>query len=88
MSAETECDAYNAAFHALGLHWHWDPETYVALQSLATPCERIRRYLEMRHPHLLKAYDAEFLSQAIETRKPPRGAHVDWAQASVEDVGV
>ena len=91
---EIQRNAYNAAFYELGLRWHWDSETYVELQRhSAEPGVRIRHYLETRHPHLLKAYDADFLAAAIERCKsserpcaPQR--HFDWAQAALSQVGV
>jgi hypothetical protein len=60
-----ERSAFNAAFYELGLRWQWDDETYEALA--ADPCERqrVRRYLEREQPHLLRAYDADFLASAI-----------------------
>jgi hypothetical protein len=92
MSTESERDAYNAAFYALGLRWHWDRDTYAALQAFASPCDRIRRYLETQHPHLLKAYDPEFLAHAVEARKPQMSeacsVHFDWAQARAAEVGI
>jgi hypothetical protein len=64
-SADIERGAFNAAFYELGLRWHWDHDTYKALS--ADPCERARLsgYLEREQPHLLRAYDAEFLTDAI-----------------------
>ncbi len=67
-SPEVERSAYNAAFYELGLGWHWSADTFETLQSRADPCERIRHYMEQHHPHLLRAYDAEFLASAIESR--------------------
>jgi len=63
--AEIECSAFNAAFYELGLRWHWDEATYERLA--ANPCERsrVRHYLENAQPHLLRAYDADFLTDAI-----------------------
>ncbi len=63
--AEIERGAFNAAFHELGLLWHWDSATYEALA--AHTCERVRvqRYLEGAQPHLLRAYEAGFLADAI-----------------------
>ena len=66
---ELERSAYNAAFYELGLGWHWSPDTFESLQAEADPCERIRAYMEQQHPHLLRAYDAEFLARAIEARR-------------------
>jgi hypothetical protein len=65
--AEVEIDraAFNAAFYELGLRWHWDSPTYEGLAS--QPCERrrLQGYLENEQAHLLRAYDAEFLTDAI-----------------------
>jgi hypothetical protein len=58
--------SYNSAFEELGLQWHWDRATYAGL-----PAGRagVRTYLEREHPHLLRAYDADFLVEAIETAR-------------------
>ena len=84
---ELERNAYNAAFYELGLHWHWDSQTYSALMRYSPKPEvRIRHYLETRQPHLLQAYDADFLTAAIHERKrhhkPCPGRSFDWAQAA------
>lgn len=96
---EIERSAFNAAFHELGLRWHWDADTYEALA--ANPCERarVRYYVESAHPHLLRAYDAEFLADAvlkIKARWQRAMAHssnralpnFDWADARWGEVGV
>lgn len=64
-SVEIERSAFNAAFQALGLRWYWDGATFEALR--ADPCEkrRVQRYIETEQPHLLRAYDAEFLADAV-----------------------
>jgi hypothetical protein len=96
--AELERDAYNAAFYALGLRWYWDIDTYNWLRAIPVASERIRVYLQTRQPHLLTAYDADFLVSAIETkkalcRKTQRGAgqggsrHFDWAEAGACELG-
>lgn len=59
--------AYNAAFAELGLSWHWDATTYARLQAHGS--EGVRTYLETEHSHLLRAYDADFLVDAIETTR-------------------
>ena len=59
--------AYNAAFEELGLNWHWDRVTYACLPAAGR--EGLRRYIEQEHPHLLRAYEADFLVEAIETAK-------------------
>jgi hypothetical protein len=62
-------NAYNAAFYELGLRWHWDADTYQNLQANDNESDRIRVYLESEQPHLLKAYDANFLIEAIQATK-------------------
>jgi hypothetical protein len=66
---ETERHAYNFAFDEMGLCWHWDEKTYSELRGLGSERERLRSYLERKHSHLLKAYDAEFLVDAISATK-------------------
>ncbi len=60
-----ERDAFNAAFRELGLRWHWDAPTFHALKVIADDTQRVRTYLETHEPHLLKAYDAAFLIEAV-----------------------
>ena len=67
-----ERDAFNAAFRELGLRWHWDAATFQELKSIAGDGERIRTYMETHAPHLLKAYDAEFLASAVGAVKTER----------------
>jgi hypothetical protein len=96
--ADIDCSAFNAAFHELGLRWHWDEDTYE--QLAAEPCERnrLRQYLQRMQPHLLRAYDAEFLTDAIlaakqralrqlTARPAPRPHRFDWAAARAGDSG-
>jgi hypothetical protein len=59
--------AYNAAFEELGLSWHWDSVAFARLPAGGR--EGVRAYIEQEHPHLLRAYEADFLVQAIETAK-------------------
>jgi hypothetical protein len=93
------CDAFNAAFYELGLRWHWDMAAYRRLQpDSAGMKERIRHYLESEHPHLLKAYNAEFLIDAILEQKARNAArlscgsaiplNVDWAAFQDGQIGV
>lgn len=58
-------DAYNAAFAELGLRWRWGNETLAQLQSIGSESDRVRRYLDLHQAHLLTAYDADFLVNAI-----------------------
>ncbi len=95
-----ECEAYNAAFYELGLRWHWDGATFAGLQPCgAEPQDRLRHYLQTQQPHLLRAYDLDFLVSAIEQRKAAHGARCesptgmpaprrfDWAQALGRELG-
>ncbi|RJF92703.1 hypothetical protein [Noviherbaspirillum saxi] len=82
--------AFNAAFYELGLRWHWDDATYHELRRHPCEKERVRIYLQMHQPHLLTAYDASFLVEAIHAVKARRfeamthcgtqaATDVDWA---------
>ena len=64
-----ERDACNAAFLELGLSWHWDAATFGELKHIADDGQRIGTYVETREPHLLKAYDARFLIDAVLSAK-------------------
>jgi len=69
-AAEVQVAAYNAAFHELGLNWYWDLPTWRRLQQQGDAnAGPVGRYLQTVQPHLLKAYDAEFLVDAIESTK-------------------
>lgn len=95
---EMQREAYNAAFYELGLTWHWDADTYRRLME-AGANDPVRIYLETEQVHMLKAYDAAFLSEAIQAAKarcdaamradgrrtPPR---VNWAEIHRVQVGV
>ena len=61
---QTHIQAYNLAFEELGLNWQWDASARVEPGP-----QGVRQYLEREHPHLLRAYDADFLVQAIETAR-------------------
>jgi hypothetical protein len=61
--------AYNMAFAELGLRFRWDAHTLVSLASIEGEAARIITYIETHHPHLLSAYSADFLSQAILAKK-------------------
>jgi hypothetical protein len=69
-AAETQRHAYNCAFDELGLPWHWDAATYGRL--LGHGPDGVRRYLETERPHLLRAYEPEFLVAAVEAAKARR----------------
>jgi hypothetical protein len=91
---EIERHAYNVAFYELGLRWHWDTDTYrMLLQRSQLAAERVRLYLESAQPHLLKAYDAEFLAAAIENMlgkvraRCAAGMNVNWAGFEAAEIG-
>ena len=62
-------ETYNAAFGELGLGWYWDAKTYAELQVIPEERNRVRTYVETHVPHLLRAYDADFLVNAIESKR-------------------
>ncbi len=64
-AAELERGALNAAFYELGLHLYCDKGTYQALAADPSEHDRVRGYLEREQPHLLRAYDADFLTDAV-----------------------
>ncbi|WP_420991742.1 LysR family transcriptional regulator [Cupriavidus sp. 30B13] len=66
---DAQLAAYNAAFTELGLRFRWDSEMYAWLCGIECEQSRIARYLEQYHAHLLKAYDADFLSRLILDKK-------------------
>ncbi|MEY2953373.1 MAG: hypothetical protein RLZZ401_1460 [Pseudomonadota bacterium] len=66
---ETHRHAYNAAFCELDLSWHWDRVTYGRLQLQTQGHADVRAYLQAEQPHLLRAYEADFLVNAIEAAK-------------------
>lgn len=97
---EIERGAFNAAFYELGLRWHWDGATYESLRVESCERARVRRYLEAEQSHLLRAYDADFLTDAILAAKqrcqqrlapcrPAAMARFDWAaDARFAEVGI
>lgn len=96
---EYQRNAYNAAFYELGLKWHWDAETYQTLLPKECEKERIRFYLENHQAHLLNAYDADFLIEAIESTKKrcysnlaqcdkKTLGYINWAEMHAGEIGV
>lgn len=82
-------NAYNAAFFELGLRWYWDDELYPDVLGDTDERRHLHQYLVSHHPHLLTAYDADFLVDAIQTTKArcydrmvlaggKGGAHANW----------
>jgi len=97
--AEIDCSAFNAAFYELGLPWHWDETTYERLATEPNERARVRLYLLTAQPHLLRAYDADFLADAVLAAKQRRHASLahcrrealprfNWADARWGQVGI
>lgn len=97
-AVECHLAAYNAAFYELGLSWHWDDETFHELQDLPSEREWIKKYMETYQAHLLKAYDADFLIEAIQATKArcfetlthggaKKAPVVNWAEFHRAEVG-
>ncbi|MBT2322262.1 hypothetical protein J7E62_07885 [Variovorax paradoxus] len=95
---EVERNAYNAAFYELGFRWYWDSNTYYELLGrIPDAVDRIQHYLKTHQPHLLRAYDAEFLVAVIQEKQaehrkrgPAPGAasgHFDWSTAAGAELG-
>jgi hypothetical protein len=76
---QTQLCAYNSAFEELDLMFRWDVDTLKALAAAPSDQARIARYIEVQCPHLLKAYSAEFLCQAIVDKK---NAYYDACRAT------
>jgi hypothetical protein len=95
-SAEVDRNAYNAAFYELGLRWYWDIDTYQNLLGRAGQADSVRVYLRTEQAHLLKAYDADFLVDAIQTRmlqcrpasEARKACYFNWAESCRGELGV
>ena len=99
-SDNTELDrhAFNAAFHELGLRWHWDADTYERLCQRDSDIGAVtRHYLRDAQAPLLRAYDEAFLADAIVSRmvrvrqsiggRAPRSLACDWVASSAGQTG-
>lgn len=93
---EIDRHAYNAAFYELGFRWCWDEDTWHDLMAIGCENSRIKTYLQKHQPHLLTAYDADFLVSVIKEAKGRcyeslRGtsAHaIDWKAFQGAEVGI
>jgi HAD superfamily hydrolase (TIGR01509 family) len=74
--ADTERDghrvAFNAAFRDAGLDWEWDVATYGRLLEVTGGKERIRHYLESRHPGDAAREDVDDWIAALHASKTRR----------------
>jgi beta-phosphoglucomutase-like phosphatase (HAD superfamily) len=81
--ADTERDghrpAFNAAFAAAGLPWHWDLDRYRELLEVTGGTERIRHFCTRYAPDLLARPDAEATIAALHADKTRR--YVAFASA-------
>lgn len=70
----------NRAFRELGLRFQWDERTWAELSAMHDVREQLRYYLPRHQPHLLGAYDAEFLGELVAQKL----AHPAGEAASLE----
>jgi hypothetical protein len=93
--AEHRRNAYNAAFYELGLGWFWEAGCHQAGPAGERAC--VREYLAQHQPHLLTAYDADFLVDAILAAKErcapqvaagARPAAIDWRELQQRQIGI
>jgi hypothetical protein len=64
----------NRAFRELGLRFQWDERTWAELCAMHDVREQLRYYLPRHQPHLLGAYDAEFLGNLVAQKLANPGA--------------
>jgi hypothetical protein len=74
--------AYNGAFWDLGFKWQWDAAECAAIAGAEDEKLRLRAYVERHQPHLLKAYDIDFLIGLIHENKTRRLQAMAVADAS------
>lgn len=95
---EIQRHAFNAAFYELGLRWNWCPQTFDGLQQRGDERTWVRDYLQTHQSHLLKAWEADCLVDAVMSIKDrhqrelhARGtrpaARVDWSALNMAQVG-
>ncbi|MCB2175923.1 MAG: HAD family hydrolase [Actinomycetales bacterium] len=81
--ADTERDghrpAFNAAFAAVGLDWHWDVDLYGSLLGVTGGKERIRHFCERHDPAFLDRPDADEAIAALHAAKTRR--YVEYVDA-------
>ena len=69
---ETEAvhrEAFNAAFEAEGLGWHWSPERFREISRIPGGRERLRHYVENYHPECRERFDSENLYVKVHRTK-------------------
>ena len=99
LDADAQRNAYNAAFHELGLSWYWDAGHYASVVAVSDDRAGLRDYLAAHQPHLLSAHDADFLIEAILAAKARceaqlsasgcrPGAFINWPELQQRQIGV
>lgn len=73
---QVQLNAWNGAFWDLGFRWQWDAGTYRELRSLADDKARLAAYVERHQPHLLRAYERDFLVGLIHSGMERRRAAI------------
>lgn len=66
--------AFNDAFQAAGLDWHWNPDLYLHLLAVAGSRERIRHYVRTTHPQRCDDPHLDELIAAVHADKTRRYA--------------
>lgn len=98
-NADAHRNAYNAAFHELGLSWFWDAGHYASAASGSDDRSGLRNYLAQHQSHLLSAHDADFLIEAILAAKARchaqlsaagcnPAAFINWSELQQRQIGV
>ncbi len=67
-------EALNRAFWELGLRFEWDEATWAILLELPDLPAQLAYYLEHWQPHLLAAYNPEFLAGLVRARLATPGS--------------
>ncbi len=62
-------EAFNLAFRAEGLDWHWDPELYREIVRRPGGRERLRYYVETHQPDHLERFERDDMFTRIHRRK-------------------
>ena len=62
-------EAFNAAFKAEGLGWHWSSELYREISRMQGGQARLRYYLETYHPECRQRFEEEDLYATVHRQK-------------------
>lgn len=96
--AEAQRNAYNAAFHELGLSWCWDARDYASVAAVSDARTGLRTYLAQHQAHLVCAHGDHFLIEAILAAKARceaqlratgcnPGAFINWPELQQRQIG-